>query len=181
VGRPERVELAGELADELAEPQTDEFLPPREAVRVYPYGVSQSRLRQAARALSLPVEMVEEVRQADALMTLKSYYRKRPQPIADAERMGIPIFVLRSNTVTQMESSLADIFALSAEEMDPFAVAMRETQDAIRKVLAGSRSIELAPQGANIRRFQHEMARKFNLISHSRGREPQRRVRIYRE
>jgi predicted RNA-binding protein Jag len=48
-------------------------------------------------------------------------------------------------------------------------------------VLAGSRSIELAPQGANIRRFQHEMARKFNLISHSRGREPQRRVRIYRE
>ena len=177
VGRPEPVELAGELA----EPQTDEFLPPRETVRIYPYGVSQSRLRQAARALSLPVEIVEEVRQADALMTLKSYYRKRPQPITDAERQGIPVFVLRSNTVTQMESSLADIFALSAEEMDPFAVAMRETQDAIRKVLAGSRSIELAPQGANIRRFQHEMARKFNLISHSRGREPQRRVRIYRE
>ena len=177
LGRPEPVELAGEVAE--AEP--DEFLLAREAIRIYAYGVSQSRLRQAARALSLPVEMVEEVRQADALMTLKSYYRKRPQPITDAERLGIPVFVLRSNTVTQMESSLADIFALSAEEMDPFAVAMRETQDAIRKVLAGSRSIELAPQGANIRRSQHEMARKFNLISHSRGREPQRRVRIYRE
>jgi hypothetical protein len=177
LARPEPVELSGELV----EPPADEFAPVHETVRIYPYGISQSRLRQAARALSLPVEMVEEVRHADALMTLKSYYRKRPQPITDAERQGIPVFVLRSNTVTQMQSSLADIFALSAEEMDPFAVAMRETQDAIRKVLAGSRSIELAPQGANIRRFQHEMARKFNLISHSRGREPQRRVRIYRE
>jgi stage III sporulation protein SpoIIIAA len=177
LARPEPVELSGELS----EPPTDEFVPVHETVRIYPYGISQSRLRQAARALSLPVEMVEEVHQADALMTLKSYYRKRPQPITDAERQGIPVFVLRSNTVTQMQSSLADIFALSAEEMDPFAVAMRETQDAIRKVLAGSRSIELAPQRANIRRFQHEMARKFNLISHSRGREPQRRVRIYRE
>jgi hypothetical protein len=93
----------------------------------------------------------------------------------------VPVYVLRSNTVNQMESSLADIFALNSDEVDPFAVAMRETQDAIRKVLAGARSVELSPQAAGIRRYQHEMARQFNLISHSRGREPQRRVRIYRE
>ncbi len=170
-----------ETLTDLSEAGPGELPPTREVVRIYPYGVSQNRLRQAARGLRLPVDLVDEVRQADVLMTLKSYYRKRPQPIADAERLGVPVFVLRSNTVTQMESSLADIFALSVEEIDPFAVAMRETQDAIRKVLAGSRSVELAPQAANIRRRQHELARKFNLISHSRGREPQRRVRIYRE
>jgi hypothetical protein len=170
-----------ETLTDLSEAGPGELPPTREVVHIYPYGVSQNRLRQAARGLRLPVDLVDEVRQADVLMTLKSYYRKRPQPIADAERLGVPVFVLRSNTVTQMESSLADIFALSAEEMDPFAVAMRETQDAIHKVLAGSRSVELAPQAANIRRRQHELARKFNLVSHSRGREPQRRVRIYRE
>jgi len=177
LSRPEPTEAPiPELAAEL-----DELPPPRKTVRIYPYGVSQNRLRQAARGLRLPVELVDDLRQADALMTLKSYYRKRPQPITEAERLGVPVYVLRSNTVTQMESSLADIFALTPEEMDPFAVAMRETQEAIRKVLAGSRSVELSPQTANIRRHQHEMARKFNLVSHSRGREPQRRVRIYRE
>ncbi len=163
------------------EAELGELPPVREMVRIYPYGVSQNRLRQAARSLRLPVRLVDDVRQADVLMTLKNYYRKRPQPITEAERMGVPVYVLRSNTVTQMESCLADIFALTPEEMDPLAVAMRETQEAIRKVLAGSRSVELSPQAANIRRHQHELARKFNLISHSRGREPQRRVRIYRE
>jgi predicted RNA-binding protein Jag len=57
----------------------------------------------------------------------------------------------------------------------------RETQDAIRKVLAGARNVELSPQSAAIRREQHQMARRANLVSHSLGREPNRRVRIYRD
>jgi hypothetical protein len=114
-------------------------------------------------------------------MTLKSFYRKRPQPITEAERLGVPVYVLRSNTLNQMESSLVDVFELSPEETDPFSSAMRETQEAIRKVMTGARAVELSPQVSSIRRHQHEMARRFNLISHSRGREPRRRVRIYRE
>jgi len=153
----------------------------RKTVRVYPYGISQNRLRQAAMNLHLPVHLAEDVHHADALMTLKSFYRKRPQPVSEAERLGVPVYVLRSNTLNQMESSLADIFELSPEETDPFSSAMRETQEAIRKVLTGARAVELSPQVSSIRRYQHEMARRYNLISHSRGREPRRRVRIYRE
>ena len=58
---------------------------------------------------------------------------------------------------------------------------MRETQDAIRRVQAGTHSVDLSPQNAYIRRRQHEMARQAKLISHSYGKEPRRRVRIYRE
>lgn len=162
-------------------PDLDELLPVRQMVHVYSYGVSQNRLRQAASNLHLPVQLVDDVQKAEVLITLKSFYRKRPQPIAEAERLGVPVYVLRSNTLVQMESSLADIFELSPEEMDPFSSAMRETQEAIRKVLTGARLVELSPQAASIRRYQHELARRYNLISHSRGREPQRRVRIYRE
>jgi len=115
------------------------------------------------------------------LLTLKSYYRKHPQPITQAERLGKPVYVLRSNTVVQMESCLVDIFALSTAELDPASSAMRETQDAIRRVLSGTRSVELTPQSPSIRREQHELARQANLISHSLGREPYRRVRIYRD
>jgi stage III sporulation protein SpoIIIAA len=152
-----------------------------EPKKVFPYGVGQNRLRQASRTLQLPVTIVDDLDQADVLMTLKSYYRKRPQPIAEAERVGKPVYVLRSNTVVQMESCLADIFALGAQETDTLAVIKRETQEAIRKVLTGARNVELSPQNSAIRRQQHEMARQANLISHSLGREPNRRVRIYRD
>jgi stage III sporulation protein SpoIIIAA len=177
VKKPEPIEAPG-LPERL---EPDELPPSRKTVRLYPYGVSQNRLRQAASNLRLPVRLVDDVNKANALMTLKSFYRKRPQPIAEAERLGVPVYVLRSNTLNQMESSLADIFELSPEEMDPFSSAMREAQEAIRKVRMGARSVELAPQTSSIRRYQHEMARRYNLISHSRGREPRRRVRIYRE
>jgi stage III sporulation protein SpoIIIAA len=149
--------------------------------KIYPYGVGQNRLRQAARTLRLPVTIVDDLEDADVVMTLKSYYRKHPQPITKAERLGKPVYVLRSNTTIQMESCLADIFSLNAEEIDPASIAVRETQEAIAKVLAGTRSVELSPQIAGIRREQHEMARRANLISHSLGREPYRRVRIYRD
>jgi stage III sporulation protein SpoIIIAA len=148
-------------------------------LRVYPYGIGQNRLKQAAQNLHLPVAIVKDLKDADVVITLKNYYRRRPQPISEAEQRGVPIYVLRSNTVTQMESCLADIFELETEVVDPFAVAMSETQEAIQKVLSGARVVELSPQSAYVRRQQHQMARKANLISHSRGREPHRRVRIY--
>ncbi|MFQ6015809.1 MAG: R3H domain-containing nucleic acid-binding protein [Anaerolineae bacterium] len=148
-------------------------------LRVYPYGVSQNKLQRAAKGLGISIVIVEALGQADVVITLKSYYRKRPQRIVDAERRGIPIYVLRSNTITQMQDCLADIFRLPVE-VDPFAIALQETQQAIDLVLAGRRSsVELSPQSAYVRRRQHEMARRANLISRSRGKEPRRRVRIY--
>jgi stage III sporulation protein SpoIIIAA len=148
--------------------------------RLFPYGVSQNRLRSAAKSLDLPVVIVDELGDSDALMTLKSYYRKRPRAVTEAERMGVPIYVLRSNTVTQMEGALLDIFGLAARQ-DPFEVAMEEARVAVDQIKQGERDmVELRPQNAYIRRQQHELAREEDLISHSRGKEPQRRVRIYR-
>jgi predicted RNA-binding protein Jag len=41
--------------------------------------------------------------------------------------------------------------------------------------------VELSPQNAYIRRLQHQMAERANIVSRSRGREPYRRVRLYPE
>ncbi len=157
-------------SQEASRPQT---------LRVYGYGIGKNRLRQAAQNLHLPVELADELRQADAVITLKSYYRRRPQPISEAERKGVPIYVLRSNTVSQMESCLADVFGLSVSDLDPLTIALRETEDAIRTVFSGKKSANLAPQNSFIRRRQHEMARQANLVSHSYGKEPRRHVRIF--
>jgi stage III sporulation protein SpoIIIAA len=154
---------------------------PIQTTKIFPYGVGQNRLMQAARTLHLPVTLVDDLEEADVLMTLKSYYRKHPQPITNAERLGKPVYVLRSNTVTQMESCLVDIFSLNQHDVDPTAIALRETQDAIHRILRGTRSVELAPQRSHVRREQHQLIREANLLSHSLGREPNRRVRIYRD
>lgn len=154
---------------------------PSRALRIFPYGISQNRLRQASRALNVPIVLAKDLGRADVLMTSKSYYRKRPKIVADAERAGLSVYVLRSNTVTQMEKCLADIFGLTPVS-DPFSAAMQETQDAIERILGGERSaVALSPQDAFIRRRQHQMARAANLFSQSKGKEPYRRVRIYRD
>jgi stage III sporulation protein SpoIIIAA len=154
-----------------------------QAVRIYPYGVARNRLVQAAKWLGVPAVVVNELEEAQALVTLKSYYRNRQRPVIDAENRGMPIYVLRANTVNQMQHFLSDLYNLStsvSEErgLDP---AMQNTQAAIDAVLNGERYVELPPATAYIRRLQHQMARQANLTSHSYGKEPYRRVRIFRD
>lgn len=148
-------------------------------LRVYPYGLNQNRMRQASRRLGLPVLIVNDLLEADALFTLRTYYRKRPQIIADAERRGTPVYVLRNNTGTQMENYLVEIFGLRRRD-DQVAGALDEAKSAIDSVLTGQRtSLQLSPQEASVRRLQHDLARQANLLSRSSGHEPRRRVTVF--
>jgi hypothetical protein len=101
----------------------------------------------------------------------------------DAERRNTPIYVLRSNTINQMQQFLGDLFSLYTEDTgDPrLDSVLQETRSAIDAVMNGERWIELQPAASSIRRLQHQMAREANLTSHSYGKEPNRRVRIFRE
>jgi stage III sporulation protein SpoIIIAA len=156
---------------------------PLQTMRIYPYGVARNRLIQAAKRLGVPVNVVKVFGDADVLVTLRSYYRKRQRPIIDAEQRGMPIYVLRSNTVNQMQQFLSDLFNLTRDtgEDQPVERVVQETEGAINAVLNGERWIELPPATSYIRRLQHEMARQANLTSHSYGKEPYRRVRIFRD
>ena len=153
------------------------------AVRVYPYGLNQNRMRQVSRRLGVPLVLVGDLAQADALLTLRTYYRKRPAAVEEAERRGVPVYVLRSNTETQMEKYLAEAFDLDLEpEMGAPALemAIEDARRAIEKVISGERtSVQLSSQDAMVRKMQHQMAKDANLYSRSSGTEPQRRVTIY--
>jgi stage III sporulation protein SpoIIIAA len=162
--------------------------PPRngggiQPVRVYPYGVARNRLVNAAKRIGVPVIPVKEPSEADVLVTLRSYYRKRQRTIVDAEQHGMPVYVLRANTVTQMERFLSGLFDIpgSTEENGGVEEQMRSTQQAINAVLNGERWVELPPASSYVRRLQHALAEQSHLVSHSYGKEPNRRVRIFRE
>ena len=154
-----------------------------QTVRVYPYGVARNRLSQAARRLGVPVLIVNDPGEAEVLVTLRTYYRKRQRTIADAEGRNMPIYVLRANTVNQMQQFLSDLFNLYVDEAGEQGLdtVVKETRAAISAVMNGERWIELSPAASSVRRLQHQMAREANLVSHSYGKEPNRRVRIFRD
>ncbi len=174
-------------------PPSNEFSPsaelpsrtPLRAVKVYPYGVARNRLMQSAKRIGVPAVVVRTIDEADALITLRSYYRDHQATIVEAEQRGMPIYVLRANTVSQIEQFLADLFNLPGSEAglpDGGGDEVRnETQAAIAAVLNGERYVDMPPAGSIIRRIQHEMARAADLVSHSYGKEPRRHVRIFRD
>ncbi len=147
-------------------------------LRVFPHGVSRKRLEQAIKDLQLPVIIAREPDEADVAMTLRSEYRQKPPALREVEDRGLPIYVLKANTIAQMQASLTSIFSL---EVDPRDAALSETEQAIRIVMKEQEPVELSPQNAYIRRLQHQMAERANIVSRSRGREPYRRVRLYPE
>jgi stage III sporulation protein SpoIIIAA len=145
---------------------------------VFPFGVSRKRLEQAVRELGVPVGVARDLDEADAVVTLRNYYKRKPAALRDAEANGVPIYVLKTNTMLQMENMLASLFDLRA---DPQEAALRETAEAIGLVQAGGRPVELAPQNAYVRRLQHQMAERNAIMSRSRGSEPNRRVELIPE
>ncbi|MBF6614879.1 MAG: AAA family ATPase, partial [Chloroflexi bacterium] len=97
-----------------------------------------------------------------------------------AEQDNVPVYVLKSNTLIQIQSALANIFDV-APQADPMTNAIEEAEEAIVQVMETANAVDLAPQAAHIRRLQHQIAERYNLGSISRGKEPFRRVRIYRQ
>jgi stage III sporulation protein SpoIIIAA len=144
-------------------------------IALFGFGVSRKRLEQSVRELGVPVTVARELDEADAVVTLRNYYRRKPSALREAEASSIPIYVLKTNTAIQMQNLLASLFDLEA---DPAEAALRETAEAIGLVQSNGRPMELAPQNAYVRRLQHQMAERSSLMSRSRGTEPNRRVEL---
>ena len=170
-------ETAGAMDSELLfQPKPKRGVP----VKIFPFGVSRNRLEKAIDHLNVPATLVREMDQATMVVTLKNYYRQNPTRLRDAEERGIPVYVLRSNTQSQMEECLASTFDVG-NGGDPVAAAMEEVEQAIGQMIDGEHeSVELSPQNSHIRRLQHQMVERYNLHSESTGKEPRRRLRIYR-
>jgi stage III sporulation protein SpoIIIAA len=145
---------------------------------IFPYGVSRSYLEQSVRELKLPVRIQHHVEDSDMVLTLKNYYRRKDSPVRIAESSGIPIQVLRSNTIAQIKGALARVYGV--EPSDATEVAMQEALEGITRAQQLGGEVELAPQNAYIRRLQHQLVEQHEMTARSRGDEPNRRLVILR-
>ncbi len=149
---------------------------PYQPLNVFPYGVSRQYLEQSVRELRVPVRIQHHVDDADMVMTLKNYYRRKDSPVRAAEATGIPIQVLRSNTVAQIKNALARIYGVEAP--DPADAAMEEAMEAIQRAQSTGQQVELAPQNSYVRRLQHQLVEQHELHARSTGSDPNRRLVI---
>jgi hypothetical protein len=150
-----------------------------EPPHIYPYGINRSRLEKAAQHVQAPFHLVKRLAEADLVITTKDFYNQRTKVIREAEQRDLPIYVLRSDAIAHMQGCLSDIFGIESQEPKPLEQALAEAKAAIQRVLDGEPEVVLAPQNAYVRRRQHELARAADLLSMSRGKEPNRRVRIF--
>lgn len=115
-GLPERESRRSEAHPSHSAPaERPEYRPAQSSelqpLHVYAYGVARNRLISSARRMRLPLIIEEDLGSAQIIVILKSYYRRRPKLIVDAERRGTPIYVLRANTVSQMEDLLMTLIS----------------------------------------------------------------------
>ncbi|KTB48703.1 R3H domain-containing nucleic acid-binding protein [Dehalogenimonas alkenigignens] len=196
-GIPEATEIRsiddnGLVTTTSAQPDTDHperahRLPSAAAVdtpRLYLFGINRSRLEQVAEEMRVNLNITERLGDAGMLVTSKNYFRRRPQRIRDAEAHNLPVYVLKSHTPAQFRQFLGMLSRREpeiAQESGALDQAIMEAEEAVHRVKSGNDKVELSPQGAYIRRLQHLVAERANLKSGSEGREPNRRVNIFKE
>ena len=160
-------------------------------LKIFLFGIGRDKLEAAGVEAGVPVQVANELRRADVVLTTKTHYRRGSQLVRTAESTGTPVYVLRKNTMPQVQEFLHTI---SKEWRDngigsggsgedykaTLEQAMEEAEDAAQRVLSGEFSIQMAPQRSYVRRLQHMLGQRYNLASTSKGREPARAVLFYK-
>ena len=157
------------------------FLPKKEQptpCKIFSYGVSKNRLERAIWELKVPASLAKDYSEAEALITLKSHYRRHCNKLKEVLPKDIPVYQVRSNTYTQISHALQEIFHL--RRIDEEEEGLKEVQEAIQRILTDGEMIELSPQRSHVRRLQHQLIEEHGLKSESIGVEPFRRVKVYK-
>ncbi len=146
---------------------------------IFPYGVSRNKIERAIHNLRLNAAVARNWDDADVVLTLKTLERKESAKLREIASENIPIYSIKTNTTTQIQNALKDVFNLPPIDVEE--VALREAEEAVYQVMLNNQAVELSPQTSYVRRMQHQLAERYRLQSRSTGLEPNRRVQIFKE
>jgi len=153
-------------------PSLTDFSEPA-AVKVYFLGLTRRYLLSAAKHLGMVVEFVDKPAEADMILALKRFYKKRANAIRNAESDGIPLLIVRQDSQGAIQTALLSLVGvdLSQEEM-----ALQDAREAVEQLQNGAPEIELPAQGAALRKLQHEFLDSQGIPNSSKGYRNRRRV-----
>ncbi len=161
-------------------------------VHVYPYGVSCHLLEEVIGELNLPVVVVRDIDDAEAILVLRSHARRH----ANFQRMvadyPFPFYSIKANASANIIHALYQALGMESPDttdagVDQLANSQHSEIDTLEEarlaveqiVIPKGQPVELLPRSAKVRSMQHELVERYRLLSHSFGEEPFRRFRIY--
>ena len=165
-------------------------VPGVEPLRVCAIGLSLPLLREAGRHQRSPVELTEDLEQADAVLSLKGELAGDAELRRRARALGVPILVIKSDRPAQLERGLARLLErraeaaveepLSPERLDDAHDGLEECRLAVEQVvLPQGRPVELLPRSERVRRLQAELVGRYRLRSAVYGRGGEQRLRVF--
>jgi hypothetical protein len=160
-------------------------------------GISRVLLEQAIRSRRLPVQAIDDVEEADAVLAVRQQLGQAPELRRRAQAAGVPILVIKADTLPQIQRGLerwlarrddvsadAELSEDTTEEAnsgrDDALAALEECRLAVEhQVLAQGRPVELLPRSEAVRQMQAELAARYQLSSAVFGSGRQQRLRIF--
>ena len=185
---------AGDGADHDADHDADQSL------RVYGSGISRSQLEQVARSRQMPVELAGSVELADVVLAVRQQLGRDPHVRRQAHELGIPILVIKSAALPQVQRGLERLLANrqgspagepeAAGEpkahgghpagLDDALAALEECRLAVEQVvLPQGHPVELLPRNGRVRQMQAELASRYRLRTAVFGRGPAQYLRVF--
>lgn len=163
---------------------------PKEIMHIYPYAVSRGQLERVIHTLDLPAVVCKTIDEANAILALRNYAKQGAKILDLAKKHKIPLYVVKTNTIEDIQKSLKNIFPSLVSDFiiegfdetrheEDKDKALEEVRAAINMVMDTDKAVDLSPQRVEIRKLQHELIEQYKLESLSIGQEPKRRIRIF--
>ena len=177
----------------MAVAQPERMMPqaPPKLFQVLCCGLSEQRLNEAVRRHDWAVQAVEDLMQADVVLSVRQGLGRQPELRRQARDAGVPILVIKSDTLPQVERALERLLmrrdsgvshrdaADSGDQFDASA-ALEECRLAVEQVVVPQgRPVELLPRSEDVRQMQADLVTRYRLRSDVFGSSGQRRLRVF--
>ena len=187
VARRSRGPVPEPASDPVADPGIDPAT--AEPLRLFCCGLSPHLLDQAVRSRQFPVERVDSVEEAAAVLSVRHHLGQDPEVRRLAQQRSVPILVIKSDSLHQVQRALERLLRhrsgseaqlAPGSRLDDGLAALEECRRAVEQVvLPEGRPVELLPRSERVRGLQAELVGRYRLRCAVFGSGESQRLRVF--
>lgn len=163
-------------------------------LRVLCCGITPNLVDEAIRRHRWPAIQVASLEGADVVLTIRQGMGKQPALRRQAREARIPILVIKSDTLAQIERAFDRLLArrrvgppdswpkgsAGASDQEDALAALEECRQAVETVVIPlGRPVELLPRSERVRLMQADLVTRYRLRSDVFGQVDQQRLRVF--
>jgi hypothetical protein len=159
-------------------PRPAQSVPTDRLARIFPYALNPDLVERVIRDLRIKARVVHRPEHADIILALRA--REEDQRLGRMLRAtGASLHAVKKSSTAQIRNALRNVFhVLHGIDEAEVGAAVRDAEDAVRRVIDEGSVVALPPRSATLRKLQHRIAARHDLEARSEGRESARHLVI---